>query len=147
MTIPVLTTSWCSISRTVLTNAFVNHGGFPLQAAIHWSRCSIRTPAVRYTVCWLPLTSIRIHSHPTACCCLFLLFPVVRTIFQSASWVMFLVAALAASPQPNCCLRSCFVPVIAVFDVAPANRLDLDLLSPCWGGRVSMTVWNRRGRW
>jgi len=27
------------------------------------------------------------------------------------------------------------------FDVAAANRLDIDLLSPGWGGWVSMICW------
>jgi len=44
-TIPVLTRSWCSISGNVRTNAFVHNGGFPLQAAMNWSCCSLRKPA------------------------------------------------------------------------------------------------------
>jgi hypothetical protein len=28
-----------------------------------------------------------------------------------------------------------------IFDVAPTNQLDLDLLSPGWGGCVSMISW------
>jgi len=83
--IPELTTSRCSISRTLRKNAFVDHGGFPLQAAINLLRSSLRTPAVRYTVNWPPFASIWIYSHPTACCFLFFLLPVLRMIFKCAS--------------------------------------------------------------
>jgi hypothetical protein len=31
-----LTTTSCSLSQTVQRNALVDHGGFPLLAAIHW---------------------------------------------------------------------------------------------------------------
>jgi len=44
--IPLLTTSWCLISRTVWTNAMVDHGGFPFRATTNWSRSSVHTPAV-----------------------------------------------------------------------------------------------------
>ena len=40
------------------------------------------------------------------------------------------MAALAASQWTNWCQHSCCVPMIAVFDVVPASRLDLDPLSP-----------------
>jgi hypothetical protein len=50
VTMAELTTSRCSISRTVQTNALVDHGCFPLRAAILWSRRSQRTPAVCCTV-------------------------------------------------------------------------------------------------
>jgi len=136
-----LTTSWCSISRTVRTNAFVDHGGFPLLAAINSLHSSLRTPAVPYTVHWLPIASIRIHSHLTACCFLFFLLPVSRTIFKCASWVICLVAALAASRWTTLGLRSCCVPRISGFDVAPANLPVFDPLSPGGGGCVSMMCW------
>jgi len=139
--IPELTTSWCSISRTVRTNGFVDHGGFLLRAAINSLHSSLRTPAVRYIVNWPPFASIWIYPHPTACCFLFLLLAVLRTIFKCASWVICLVAALAASRWTNLCLRSCCVPSISVFDVAPANRPVFDPLSPGGGGCVSMMCW------
>jgi len=91
--IPELTTSWCSISRTVRTNALVNHEGFPLRPAIRRSCSSRRTPGVCYTVNWWQFTTVWIYSHPTACRCLFRLLPVLRTIFKCTSWVIFLVAA------------------------------------------------------
>jgi len=139
--IPELTTSWCSIPRTVQTNAFVDHEGFPLRAAMNSLHNSLQTPAVRYTV-YLPLiTSIWIYSHPTACCFLFLLLPVLRTIFKCASWVICLVAASAASRWANMCLRSWCVPRMSVFVVPLANLPVFDLLSPGGGGCVSMMCW------
>jgi len=139
--IPELTTSWCSTSRTVRKNAFVDNGGFPLRAAINSLCSSLRTPPVCYTVIWPPIASIWIHSHPTACWFWFFLLPVLRTIFKCASWVICLVAALAASQWTNLCLRSCCVPRISVFDVVPANLPVFDLLSPGGGGCVSMMCW------
>jgi len=134
-------TSGCSISRTLRTNAFFDHAGFTLQTVINCSRSCLRTPAVHHTVSWWPFALIWIYSHQTACCCLFLLLQVLRTILKFASWAICLVAALAASRRTNWCLHSCCVPMIAVVDVAPTNRLDLDPLSPGWGGCVSMTCW------
>jgi len=140
-----LTTSWCSISWTVRTNAFVDHGGFLLRAAMNSLRSSLRTPAARYTVNWQPIASIWIYSHPTACCFLFLLLPVLQTIFKCASWVIWLVAALAASRWTNLCLHSCCVPRISVFDVTPANRPVFYPLSPGGGGCVCMMCWCGKG--
>jgi len=138
---PELTTSWCSISRTVRTNALVDHGCFPLRAAINWSRSSRRTPAICYMVNWRLLTAVWRYSHPTACCFLFVLLPVLRTIFKCASSVMCLVPASAASRWTNWCLRSCCVPISDIFNEASANWLDFDLLGPGWGGCVSMICW------
>jgi len=139
--IPELTTSWYLISRNELINAFVDHGGFPLPAAINSLCSSLRTPAVRYTGNWPPIASIWIHLHPTACCFLSFLLPVLRTIFKCPSWVICLVAALAASRWTNLCLCSCWVPRISLFDVAPANLPVFDPLSPGGGGCVSMMCW------
>jgi len=136
-----LTTWWSSISQNVWTNAYVDHGGFPLWQAMNWSCNSLQTPTVHYTVSWWLFTSIWIYPHPTACCLLFWLLPVLRTIFKCASWVICLVATLAVSRWTNWCLHSCCVRVIAVFDVAPANRLDIDPLSLGWGGCVSVIWW------
>ena len=55
---PELTVSWGLISQTVQTNALVDHRGFRLQVAIHWSRSSPCTPAVCYIINWGPYTSI-----------------------------------------------------------------------------------------
>jgi len=116
--IPELTTSWYSISRTVRTNALVDHGCFPLQAAMNWSRSSQRTPAVRYTVSWPLSTSLWIDSHPIACCFLLLLLPVLHTILKCGSWLIFSVATIAASRWPHWCLRCCCVPMGgALFEV------------------------------
>jgi len=139
--IPELTTSRCSVSRIVRINAFVDNGGFPLQAVINSLRSSLRTPAVRYTVGWPPFASILIYSHPTACCFQFLLIPVLWTIFKWASWVICLVAALAALQWTNLCLRSCWMPRMSVFDVAPTNWPVFYPPSPGGGGCVSMMCW------
>jgi len=136
-----LITSWCSILRTVRTYAFVDHGDFPLWAAINSLCSSLQTPAVRYTVNWLPIASISIQSHPTACCFLFFLLPDLRTIFKCTSWVICLEAALAVSQWTNLCLCSCCVPRISVFDVVPANLPLFNLLSPGGGGCVFMMCW------
>jgi len=139
--IPELTTSCCSISRTVRTKTFVDHGGFPLRAAINLLRSFPWTPAVLYPVNWPLIASIWIHSHPTACCFSFFLLPVSRMIFYFASWVICLVAALAASRWTNLCLRSCCVPGISVCVVAPANRPVFNPLSPGGGACVCMMCW------
>jgi len=139
--IPELTTSWCSRLPTVRTHAFADHGRFPLWSAINSLPSSLQTPAVRYTVNCPPFASIWIYSHLTACCFLFLLLPVLQTIFKCASWVICLVAALAASRWTNLWLHSCCVPRIAVFHIAPANLPVFDPLSIGGGGCVSMMCW------
>jgi len=55
------------------------------------------------------------------------------------------VAASAASWCTNLCLHSCCVPRIPVIDVAPANQLVFDPLSPGGGGCVSIMCWCRIG--
>ena len=122
-------------------NAFVDQGGFPLRAAMNSLSSSLRTPAVGYTVNWPPITSIRIYSHRTACCFLFLLLPVLRTIVKCTSWVKCLVATSAASRWTNLCQHSCCVPRISVFDVAPASLPVFDPLSPGGGRCVSIVCW------
>jgi len=136
-----LATSWCSHSRTVRTNPFVDHGGFLLRVAINQLRSSRWTLTVHYTVLWWPFTLIWIYSHPTAYCFLYVLLPVLHTIFKCASSVICLVAALAASQWTNWCLCCCCVPRTPKFDVPPTNRLDLDLLTPCRGGCVCVICW------
>jgi hypothetical protein len=133
--IPELTTLSYWISRTVRTTALVDYGGLLLQQAIYWSRSSIHTPVVRYIVSWPLTTLIWIDSHPITCYFVFLLHPVLRTIFKCASWVIFLVATIAASQWTNRCLRCrCVSPSGALLE-APVVRLDLALIVP--GGSVS----------
>ena len=73
---PELTTSWCSISRIVQINPLVDPAGFSSRAAMNWSCSSIPTPAAGYMISWLLSTSIRLYSHPIACCFISLLLPV-----------------------------------------------------------------------
>jgi len=94
--IPELTTSWCSISQTVWTNAFHDHAGFPLRAVINWPCSSLWTSVVHHTINWWLFASMWIHSLSTAYCFLLLLLPFVRMFFKYASWVICLLAALAA---------------------------------------------------
>jgi len=136
--IPGLSTSWCSISLTVWTDSGGDQGCFLLRAAINWSRSSRCIPAVYFMVNWQPFTMVWIKTHLTACCLVFLLLPVLHTIFKFASSVIYLVAALAALRWTTWCLGSCYVPIADVFDKAPANRLDFDPIGPGWGSCVSM---------
>jgi len=136
--ISALKTSWCSISLTEWRNIIVDHGRFPIRAAMNVSYSSLCTPTVRYMVNWRPFTMVWRYSHPTVWCFLFMLLPVIWTISNCASWVIFLVAAVAASWCTNWSLRSCCVPMSDLFDKAPANWLHLDPLTPGWRGCVSM---------
>jgi len=139
--LPELTTSWCWISLTMGTNAFVDLGGFLLRAARKWSCSSLPTPAVHYTINWWLRNTISIYSHPTACCCVSLPLPVLRTMFKWASWVIYPVAALAASQWTCWWLRCCCVPISDVFDVSPTNWSDFDPLTASRGGCGSMICW------
>jgi len=125
----------------VQTNALVDHGCFPLRTTINWSRISRRTAAICYTVNWWLLTAVWRYSHPTGCCFLFVLLPVLRTIFKCSSSVMYLVAASAPSRWTNWCRRSCCVPTSDIFDEASANWPAIDPLGPGWCGCVSMICW------
>jgi len=136
--LPELTSSWCLILRTVQTNGFVDNGGLLLRAVISLLSCSLQTAVVHYTVNWPPFASIRIYSHPLACCILFLLLQGLRTIFNTVSWVMCLVAVLPALWWTNLYLHSCCVPRMSGFHVAPANRLVFDPLWPSGRGCVSI---------
>jgi len=130
--------SWFSISWTVQIHALVDDKGLPLWAAIHLLSSSLRTPAVCYTVHCQLFTMIRIYSQPTAYCIIFFLLSVLLTIVKCVSLVILFVAAWAALWWTDWCLSSCCVQMGDVFDKAPSNRLDLDPLSPDWGGCVSM---------
>jgi len=125
----------------VRINACVDHGGFLLRAAINWSNSSLLSPSVCYTVQRWPFSTVWRYSHPTACCILCMLLPVLRTIFNCTFWMISLVAALAVSRWTDRCLYSCCVPKREVSGEAPANRLDLDSLTPGWGGCISMISW------
>jgi len=131
--IPELTTSWCSILPTVKTYEFVDHGGFRLWAALNWSCSSLSTPALCYIVTGRPATSIRQHSHPTVCCFLFMLLPVLRPIFACASMVTFSVAAFAALQWTSWWLCGSWVSAGSLLDEAHIILLDSDSLPPCWG--------------
>jgi len=63
-----LTTSRCSIFRTMWTDALVDHGELPLQSAMTSSCSSCCIPTVNYWVSWRPFTAICIYSHPNAYC-------------------------------------------------------------------------------
>jgi len=136
--IPERTTSRCSILRTVRRNALVDHGGFPLQAAINWSRSSSRSPAECDINYWRPCTSTRLHLHPIACCFLFFLIVVLRTILNCACSVRFLVAAFAASRWAKWCRRCSWVSAGCVSDETAVVLLDSVPLSPCCGARGAM---------
>jgi len=139
--IPDLTTSWCLMSQTVRINTIVDHGGFLLRVEMNWSRSSLRTSGECYMVNWRPFTSILIYSHPIACCFLFLLQQVLWTILKCASWVIYFVAALAASCWTRWCRHSCCVPRIPVFDVPPTSPLEFNLLSRGGDGCASLMCW------
>ena len=139
--IPQLRTSSCSNSWTVQANALVDHGGFPLRAGINWSHSCQWTPAVHYTFSWGPFTTIWIHPHLLACCFLFLVLLVLRTIFKCASRVIFSVTALAASQWTNWWLHSCCVPMTDGLDEAAFDRLDSDPLLPGGGVCLSQIWW------
>ena len=49
------------------------------------------------------------------------------------------------SQWTNWCLCSCCVPITDVLDVAPANQLDFDLLSPGWVDCVFIIRWGGIG--
>jgi hypothetical protein len=131
--------------RTVQTNGFFDCGGFPLQGAMSSLHHFLRISAVHYIVQQPPFASIWIYSHPTACCFLFLLLSVMRMIFDSACWVVCVVAAFAASRRTNLCLRSCCVTRSSELVVVPANLPVFDLLSPGGGGCVSKLCWSAIG--
>jgi hypothetical protein len=133
------------ISQNVQTISFINHGGFPLWAGINSICCSLTAPGVPYMVHSPPIASIWIFSHPTSRCYLLFLLAILRTILQRASWVIWLVAPLAALWWINFCLHYGGVPRISVFVVEPANLLVFNTLSPGWGGCVSMIYWGGIG--
>jgi len=98
---------------------------------------SLRIPAVCDMVNQWPLTTICMTLLPTQCPFSFLLLAVLRIIFKCPSLVISLEASSAASRWNSRCLHSWCVPMSDLFDVAPAIRLDINLLVRGWGGHVS----------
>jgi hypothetical protein len=71
-----------------------------------------------------------IDLHPMAGCFFFLLLLGLHTIFKCTSWVIMLVATIAASLWTNWCLHCCCVlPSGALLEVSVV-RLDLPPISP-----------------
>ena len=153
--IPELTTSWCSITRTVQTNPMLGHDCFPLRAVINWSRSSLRTPAVHYMVSQPPSASIWSCSHPIACCFMLLCCQVFLTVLKCASCVIISVAAIAASRWTIWCLRCSCVSAGGALHEAPVVRLDSDPIAPgcgtcgamtcCWG-KMRKMITKRSGK-
>jgi hypothetical protein len=139
--IPDMTTSWCSIMRTLWTHASVIDGDLALQILKNGSCSSLCKRTVHYTVNSQPFTLIWIYFYPTGSCFSFLLVPVLQTICKCASWVIILVAALGALQWTYWCVRSGWVPIRAVYDFQPVNQFNFDLLSPGWSGCESMICW------
>jgi len=138
-------TSWCLISWTVWTNAFLDNGGLPLGAAINWSQSSLRTTAVHYIISWPPSTSVWRYSHLNAFYFLLSLGPDVRTMFPCACWAISSGVAIAASLWTNWCLRCCCVWARGALEEAPVIRLNSDSITPgrcvCW----AMTCFRGKG--
>jgi len=126
-----LTASTWLILQTVQTNALVNNGGFPLRAAINWSRRSLGTPAGCYIICWRPCTSIQLHLHPITSCFLFLLHLVLGTIVNCESRVILSGAAFAALRWTKWCLHCGWVSAGGVLDEVPVVLLNSVSLLPC----------------
>jgi len=139
--IPELISSWCSISQTERTDAWVGHGCFALRAARNQSRSFLHTPAECYIISWRSSTSIRLYSDPIACCFLFLLLQVLHTIVDCACRVMVSVAAFAVSRWATWCLRCCWVSAGGVLEEAPVVLLDSVPSSSFWGVRGAMIGW------
>jgi hypothetical protein len=133
-----MTSVW-SLSPTVWTNAFVDHGSFPLRAAITWLRSSLLTPAVHYVVSWPPSVSWWSYSHSIACCCLLALHLVLCTFFKCASWAIFSVAGIAASLWTNWCLHCSCISTWGEVVEAPVVQLNSDWITPGWGGCGAVT--------
>jgi len=85
--IPQLATSWWSISRSEQAYALFILGCFPLRTAITWSHSLLQISALCHSVNWWLFTTVWIYSHQTACCILFMLRPVLRTIISCTLWI------------------------------------------------------------
>ena len=121
------------------TYSFVVPGDFPIRAAMKWSRRSLSTPDVLYTISWPLSTSIWIDSDPVAFSFWFFSLPAVHTIFQGSSCVIFPVATIATWWWTNCCLGcSCVSLGGALFQV-PVVPFDLASIAPGWSLSGAMT--------
>jgi len=127
----------------VRTNAYIHHGGLPLDTSINWSCSSQRSPALYYIISWRPSTSIPIYWHPIMCWFVFLLLSVLRTIFNCAFRVIFSVAAFAASQWTKWCLRCHCVSAGDVLENVPIVLLDSDPLVSCCAFSWSMICLGR----
>ena len=145
MEISELRRSRCFNSRTLRTDTTVDHGRFPLRAEMNWSRSSLRITAVYYLVSWPSFTVIWIYWHPTVCCVLLLLFPVLQKIIKSASSVIFLVAAFAALRWTHWYLCSSCVPECDVLVITPDDPPGSVPFSPGGGVCVAINCWCRIG--
>jgi hypothetical protein len=92
-------------------------------------------------VSWPSFSLLWIYSPPIACYFWFLLLPVLQTISKCVSWVIFLVAALAALWWTNWCLRSFCVPESNILGVTPVDPPGSVLFSPGWGVCIAMISW------
>ena len=136
---PAQTTPWCSISQNVLTNASINNWGFLLWAAINWLHSSLHTPAVHYIVSWPPSTLKWSYWHLIACCFFFLLRPALSTVLKYASWVIFLVAAIAVLRSTTQSLGCCCVSPGGSLVEVSVVQLDSDPIAPGWCVSGGMT--------
>jgi hypothetical protein len=127
--------------KTLQTNALVDRGGFPLWAKMDWWRSSLRIPAVYYTVSWPSLTLIWMYSHPIGCCSIFLLLPVLRTVFKCASWVIILMTTLLALWWRKWWPRFCYVVESDILDVTPVDPPGSVPFLPGSGVCVAMICW------
>jgi hypothetical protein len=127
-----LTTSLCSISQTVQTDAFADQGCFPSWEVINWSCSFPCTIAVHYIVRWLLSTLIWSYSHPITCYVLFFLLSNIYLILKRASWVIFSVATIAMLQRTNLYLHCCCASPGETLVEAPVVRLNLDPITPGW---------------
>jgi len=108
---------------------------------MNWSRSSLCTLVVHYTVSWQLSTMIWIYKNQIAGCFISLVPLVLWTMFKCASWVILLVAALAVSQWTNWSLQSWYLPMSDIYDKVPIDQLDSDPLLTGWGVCVAMIWW------
>jgi len=110
----------------------------------HSSLSFLNTPAAQSVGCWLLSTMIWIYPYRMKCYIVYLLLPVLSTIFKSASVSIVLVAAFAALLWTNWCMCFCCVSAGGTFCEAPVGRLDSNLLAPGCGVSESRIISCRR---
>ena len=140
----------CILSEALFIFFFISPeyiGGF------YWFQPRVNLLVLQAVCCivsWQPCTSIRLYSHPMACCFISLLLQCWQTIINCASSVKYLVAAFASSRWTKWCLRGSSVSAGDILNEAPVILLDSEPLAHCWGvvGDTSATtlisVWNTR---